>query len=107
MSEDQHLVRAIKTPADYAAALARIDTLMGAEAGTPAGDELNVLGDLVEIYERRNQPIGYSAWETPRMTSTEWAIAAQFVVGILNRRRLAEAIKAYGDVRARHGEHRS
>jgi hypothetical protein len=104
MSEDQHLVRAIKTPADYAATLARIDGLMGAEKDTPQGIELDVLADLVEMYERRNTPLGYAAWETPRMTSTEWAIAAQFVVGIHNRRRLAEALKAYGDVRQKRGE---
>lgn len=106
MSKDVHLVHAVRTPADYADALARIEGLMGAEKDTPEGIELDVLTDLVEMYERRNTPIGYARWETPRMISTEWAIAAQFVVGILNRRRLAEAIKAYGDVREHRGDGR-
>jgi HTH-type transcriptional regulator/antitoxin HigA len=52
-------VRAIRTEADYEAALARIDTLMDAEPDTLEGEELDVLTDLVELYEARHEPMGY------------------------------------------------
>ncbi len=41
----------IRTEEDYDAALARIDTLMNADMGTPEGDELDILVTLVEAYE--------------------------------------------------------
>ena len=56
---DLSKIRAIRTQADYEAALARIDALMDAEAGTSEGDERDVLTDLVDLYEARNVPMGY------------------------------------------------
>lgn len=47
----------IRTEADYAAALARGDELMEAEPGTPEGEELDVLVDLVELYESKHVPM--------------------------------------------------
>lgn len=44
----------IRTESDYDAVLARIDTLMDAEFGTPEGDELDVLVTLVEAYEAKH-----------------------------------------------------
>jgi antitoxin component HigA of HigAB toxin-antitoxin module len=46
-------------PADelHRLALARIDKLMSAEAGTPDGDELSVLADAVESYEQKRWPM--------------------------------------------------
>jgi HTH-type transcriptional regulator/antitoxin HigA len=52
-------IRAIRTEMDYEAALARIDELMDAKAGTREGDELDVLADLVGLYEARHVPMGY------------------------------------------------
>ena len=52
-------VRPIRTESDYAAALARVDELMDAEVGSPEGDELDVLVDLVELYESKHEPMGY------------------------------------------------
>lgn len=52
-------IKPIRTDADHEAALERIDTLMAAEPGTPEGDELEVLADLVEHYEEKNVPMGY------------------------------------------------
>lgn len=52
-------IRAIRTEADYKAALARVDTLMDAEVGSPEGDELDVLTDLIELYEARHVQMGY------------------------------------------------
>jgi HTH-type transcriptional regulator/antitoxin HigA len=57
MSSSQ--IRAIRSEADYAAALARIDTLMDAAPGSPEGEELDVLADLVEHYEEKHVPMGY------------------------------------------------
>jgi HTH-type transcriptional regulator / antitoxin HigA len=50
-------VRPIRTPDDHKAALRRIEALWGAEPGTPEGDTLDVLVDLVEHYEDRHFPI--------------------------------------------------
>lgn len=47
----------IRTDADHKAALARIDVLMDAEAGTDEVDELSVLAELVEAYEAKHFPI--------------------------------------------------
>ena len=47
----------IKSEADYDAALATINGLMGAAPDTPAGDELEVLVTLVESYEAVRWPI--------------------------------------------------
>ena len=44
-------IRPIRNEADYDAALAEIDGLMGAAPGTPEGDKLEVLATLVERYE--------------------------------------------------------
>jgi HTH-type transcriptional regulator/antitoxin HigA len=52
-------IRAIRTEADYNAALARVDALMDADFGTPEGEELDVLADLIELYEARHVPMGY------------------------------------------------
>jgi HTH-type transcriptional regulator / antitoxin HigA len=52
-------IKAIRTEADYEAALNRIDALMDAEPGTPEGEELDVLTDLVEHYEEKHVAMGY------------------------------------------------
>ncbi len=50
-------IRPIRTEADYEVALRRIEALWGASAGTPDGDELDVLVTLTEAYEREHYPI--------------------------------------------------
>ena len=52
-------IRAIRSETDYNAALARIDALMDADAGSAEGEELDVLVDLVELYEEKHVPMGY------------------------------------------------
>jgi len=47
----------IHTKADHAAAIARIEALWDAERGTPAHDEIEVLGILVAAYEESHWPI--------------------------------------------------
>ena len=47
----------IRTSSDHARAVARIADLIGAAAGTPEGDELDVLATLVDAYEARHEAI--------------------------------------------------
>lgn len=56
MSNNQ--IRPIRNDDDHSWALARIEGLMDAEPGTPDFDELEVLSQLVEIYEKERWPIG-------------------------------------------------
>ncbi|MCL4537989.1 MAG: helix-turn-helix domain-containing protein [Bacteroidetes bacterium] len=50
-------IKPIRTEKDYEAALVRIEEIFDAEPDTPAGDELEILSSLVEIYEKKNYPI--------------------------------------------------
>ncbi len=52
-------IKPIRTEQDYRAALVRIDRLMDAEPGSPAGEDLDVLVDLVELYESKHVKMGY------------------------------------------------
>ena len=52
-------IKPIRSEKDYEEALARIDALMDAVPGSPEFDELDVLADLVELYESRHEPMGY------------------------------------------------
>ncbi|WP_413934670.1 helix-turn-helix domain-containing protein [Nitrospira sp. BLG_1] len=47
----------IKTARDYDRVLRRIERLMDAKPGTKAGDELDVLTTLVEVYEAKHHAI--------------------------------------------------
>jgi HTH-type transcriptional regulator/antitoxin HigA len=48
----------IKTEAEHAAALARLEQIFDAQPGTPEGDELELLTMLVDQYEKAAFPIG-------------------------------------------------
>lgn len=52
-------LRLIKTKKDYQNALARLDVIFDAKPGTPQGDELEVLGILIDKYEQENYPIDF------------------------------------------------
>ena len=52
-------IKPIRTEEDLEHALARIDEIFDAEAGTPEGDELDVLVDLVELYESKAVTMEY------------------------------------------------
>ncbi len=49
----------IRTEEDYEAALARIEEIFKAEFDSPEGKELDILVDLVELYESKHVPMGY------------------------------------------------
>jgi HTH-type transcriptional regulator / antitoxin HigA len=50
-------VKPIRTEADYEAALAEVERLWGAKAGTPKGDRLDVLATLIDAYENEHYPM--------------------------------------------------
>ncbi len=50
-------IQPVRTEAEHDVAVARITQLMGAEPGTAASDELEVLVTLVDAYEARHFPI--------------------------------------------------
>jgi HTH-type transcriptional regulator/antitoxin HigA len=51
-------VKPIKTDKDYNQALERLEEIFDAKNGSPEGDELEVLGILVDQYENERFPIG-------------------------------------------------
>jgi HTH-type transcriptional regulator/antitoxin HigA len=50
-------LKPIKTKKDYQVALERLETIFDARRGTAEGDELEVLGILIEQYENEHFPI--------------------------------------------------
>lgn len=50
-------VKPIRSEADYQAALAEIERLWGAKAGTAGGDRLDVLATLIDAYEAAHDPM--------------------------------------------------
>jgi HTH-type transcriptional regulator/antitoxin HigA len=53
------MLKPIKTKKDYQLALERLDKIFDAKPGTKEGDELEVLGILIEKYENANFPIDF------------------------------------------------
>jgi HTH-type transcriptional regulator/antitoxin HigA len=52
-------VRPIKTKKDYQNALNRLEVIFDAKPNSPQGDELEVLGILIDKYEQEHYPIGF------------------------------------------------
>ena len=52
-------LRLIKNKKDYQNALARLEVIFDAKPGTSHGDELEVLGILIDKYEQENYPIDF------------------------------------------------
>ncbi len=50
-------IRPVNSEQAYDEAIEHIETLWGAESGTPEGDELDVLLTLVSVYEKENHPV--------------------------------------------------
>ena len=51
-------IKPIKTENDYNQALERLEFIFDAKMGSPEGDELEVLGILIDQYENDHFPIG-------------------------------------------------
>ena len=52
-------IKPIKTNKDYQNALKRLEVIFDAKKGSPEGDELEILGILLEKYEDEHFPIGF------------------------------------------------
>lgn len=50
-------IKPIRTEADYQKALERLEGIFDAEIGTPESDEADVLGLLIDDYEKKHYPI--------------------------------------------------
>jgi HTH-type transcriptional regulator/antitoxin HigA len=50
-------IKPIKTEQDYQDALNRLETIFDAKSGTSEGDELEILGILIDDYENKHFPI--------------------------------------------------
>ncbi len=50
-------IRPIKSNSDYLEALARLDVIFDAKIGTPESDEADVLGLLIDEYEKKHYQI--------------------------------------------------
>jgi HTH-type transcriptional regulator/antitoxin HigA len=50
-------IKPIKTEQDYQNALKRLEAIFDAKAGTTEGDELEILGLLIDDYENKHFPI--------------------------------------------------
>lgn len=51
-------IKPIKNQNDYNQAIERLEVIFDAKMGTPEGDELEVLGILIDQYENEHFPIG-------------------------------------------------
>ena len=58
-------IRPIRTDKDHKAALAEIESLWRARAGTEGGDKLDLLLALVELYEAKRWPIHTESTDDP------------------------------------------
>ena len=50
-------LKPIRNEKDYVRALAEVEVLWGAKAGTPKGDRLDILATLIEAYEAEHYPM--------------------------------------------------
>jgi HTH-type transcriptional regulator/antitoxin HigA len=50
-------LKPIRNEKDYERALAEVEVLWGAKAGTPKGDRLDILATLIEAYETEHYPM--------------------------------------------------
>jgi Predicted transcription regulator containing HTH domain len=50
-------IKLIKTEADYQKALKRLEVIFDTKIGTPESDEADILGLMIDEYERKHSPI--------------------------------------------------
>ncbi len=53
------IIKPIKTEEDYQDALTRLELVFDAKKGSAEGDELEILGILIEKYEDEHFPVGF------------------------------------------------
>lgn len=50
-------LKPLRSKDDYEEAIAEVDALWGARAGTPEGDRLDILATLIDVYETAHYPM--------------------------------------------------
>ena len=87
-------LKPIRTKADYEAALAAIERLWGARAGTPQGDRLDILATLVDAYESEHYPMDTpDPIEAIKFRMEQQGLDRKDLAGILgSRTRVAEVL---------------
>lgn len=50
-------LKPLRSEVDYEEALAEVEVLWGAKAGTPEGDRLDILATLIDVYETAHYPM--------------------------------------------------
>ena len=88
-------IHPIRTEDDYETALARVEVLFDADAGTSAFDELDVLTTLIEVYETKHHPVGPpTPIEAIKFRMEQGGLRRKDVEGLigLSRARLSEVL---------------
>ncbi len=87
-------VKPIRSRADHEAALAEVERLWGAKAGTPAGDRLDVLATLIDAYEAERVPMDPpDPIEAIRFRMEQQGLTRKDLEGIIGTRtRIAEVL---------------
>ncbi len=84
-------VKPIHDKVAYGAALARIDQLMNAAAGTPEGEELDILTTLVGAFEEATMPVDFPDAQTAvEFVMEQKGYARQDLAELLGRSRASE-----------------
>ena len=78
-------IRPIRSEDDYAEALSRVENLWGAEEGSDAGDELDVLIILIQRFEEER-------WPTPEVKNPLGYLQAFMELGGRTQRDLSELL---------------
>src|ERR1700677_3861243 len=88
-------LKPIKTEADHEAALREIEKLWDAEEGTQAGDRLEILTTLVEVYEEANFPMDMpDPIEAIKFRLEQQGEDKKALIGIIgNRTRVYEVVR--------------
>ena len=87
-------LKPIRTNADYKVALAEIERLWGAPAGTPEGDRLDILATLLDAYEDEHYPMDPpDPIEAIKFRMEQQGLTRKSLEGILGTRtRVAEVL---------------
>src|SRR3990172_55830 len=87
-------VKPIRSEADHEAALAEVERLWGAKAGTPKGDRLDVLATLIDAYEAAHYPMDPpDAVEAIKFRMEQLGLTRKDLEGIIGTRtRIAEVL---------------
>jgi HTH-type transcriptional regulator / antitoxin HigA len=86
-------VRPIRDEADYEAALAEVEQLWGAPAGTADGDRLDVLATLIDAYEAVHHPMDPpDPIDAIRLRMEQQGLSRKDLEGLIGSRTVAEVL---------------